>query len=140
MELDKSFQFAVILAWEELTKTNVPSLIRVEYKCEPGSFLDYASVWLVREGGYQNLICDYWTSASSAHPSGVRFRDRYYSEQLTEALGFIMKNQDRFTRSTDACRDGLILIYPPTEKERSEAATWMGTVRGTARSPAPVAA
>jgi hypothetical protein len=140
MNLDKSFQFAVILGWDELMKTNVPGLVRVEYKCEPGTFLDYASVWLVRDGGYQNLICDFWTWTSPAHSSGMRFRGRYYSQQLTEALEFIMKNQDRFTRSADACRDGLVLIYPPTETERSEAVTWMGTVRGTARSPAPAAA
>jgi hypothetical protein len=140
MKLDKTFQFAVVLAWEDLMKTNVAGLIRVEYKCEPGAFLDYASVWLVRDGGYQNLICDYWTWASSAHPGGIRFRDRHYSGQLTEALDFIMKNQNLYLRSADACRDGLVLIYTPTEEERSEAAAWMGTVRGIARFPAPAAA
>ncbi len=140
MKLDTAFQFAVVLAWEELEKTNMGGLMRVEYNCEPGAFLDYASVWSVREGGYQNLICDYWTCTSSAHPSGIRFRDRHYSEQLAEALGFIMKNQDQYLRSADACHDGLVLIYPPTEAERSEAVAWMGTVRGAARCPAPAAA
>jgi hypothetical protein len=140
MKLDKTLQFAVILAWEELMKTNARGLIRVEYPREPGTFLDYASIWLVRDNGIQNLICDYWTSASSAHPSGVRFRNSYYSEKLTVALDFIMRNQDQFLRSGDACRDGLVLIYPPTEEERSEAASWMETIRGTARTPAPVAA
>ena len=140
MKLDKTLQFAVVLAWEELMKTSVGNLLRVEYNCEPGAFLDYASVWLVREGGYQNLICDYWTSTSSDHPSGIRFRDRHYSEKLAEALGFIMKHQDQYLRSADACHDGLVLIYSPTEEERQEAAAWMGTIRGAASFPAPAAA
>ena len=132
MELDKTFQFAVILAWRDLMKTNVPCVVRVEYKCEPGTFLDYVSVWSVREGGYQNLICDYWTWTSSAHPSGVRFRDKHHSDYLVEMLDFIMKNQDQFTRRPDACHDGLVLIYPPTGDERKEAAAWMRRVRDTA--------
>ncbi len=40
-------------------------------------------------------------------------------------LDFIMKNQSQFTRPVDACRDALVLVYPPTEDDRAEAATWM---------------
>lgn len=140
MNLDMAFQFAVIVAWEDLMKTNMAGLMRVEYNCEPGTFLDYASVWLVREGGHEHLICDYWTCTSSEHPSGIRFRDRHYSGQLAESLGFIIKNQDQYLRSADACHEGQVLIHPPSEAERSEAAAWMRTVRSTARYPAPAAA
>jgi len=139
MELDKTFQFAVIQAWEDLMKTDVPCLVRVEYQCEPGAPLDYVSIWLVRDGGYQELVCDYWTSTTSAHPSGVRFRDTHHSEQLTEALDFIMKNQDQFTRPPDACRNGLVLIYPPTEDEQSEAGSWMRRSRDPGSRLNPVA-
>jgi len=47
MELDKALTFAVILAWEDLMKVTNPCSARVEYRCEPGTSLDYLSVWAV---------------------------------------------------------------------------------------------
>ena len=132
MKLDKAFQFAVILAWDDLMKTTQPRSARVEYRCAPGTSLDYLNVWSVSAGGEQDLVCDYWTWTSSAHPSGVRFSNRFHSDQLGQTLDFILMNQDQFTRRTDACRDGLALIYPPTGDERTEAATWMSGVHGAA--------
>ena len=132
MELDKAFQFAVTLAWEDLMKTTQPGAARVEYQCEPGTSLDYLSVWSVRAWGYYDLVCDYWTWASPAHPRGTGFKNGHSSDQLAETLDFIMKNQDQFTRPADACRDGLVLIDPPAGDERTEAATWMRGVQGAA--------
>src|SRR5690242_17919393 len=129
MELDKVFQFAVISAWKDLTKIANPCSVRVEYQCEPGASLDYLRIWSDRGGGYQRLVCDYWTWTSWAHPSGVRFTNGYYSDGLGQTLDFIMKNQDQFTRCADACRDGLVLIYPPTRDERTEAVTWIRGIR-----------
>ena len=102
----EAFKFAVISAWEDLIKVTTPSLVRVEYVCEPGVSLDSLSVWSVRAGGEQDLVCDYWTWTSSAHPSGIRFRNGHHSDTLTQTLDFIMKNQDRFTHRADACRHG----------------------------------
>ena len=130
MELDTAFQRAVILAWEDLMKASQPCSARVEYQGEPGTPLDYLSVWSVGARGYQDLVCDYWTWASTAHPRGVRFRNGHSSDQLAETLDFILQNQDQFTRRADACRDGLVLIYPPAGEERTEAATWMREVQG----------
>jgi hypothetical protein len=48
---------------------------------------------------------------------------------LAETLDFIMKNQDQFTRPADACRNGLVLIYPPAGEERTEAATCLRGVQ-----------
>ena len=124
-------QFAVILAWEDLMKTTQPGAARVEYQCEPGTSLDYLSVWSVRAWCYDDLVCDYWTWASPGNPSGAGFKNGHSSEQLAETLDFIMKNQDQFTRPADACRDGLVLIDPPAGDERTEAATWMRGVQGT---------
>ena len=130
MELDKALGFAVILGWDDLKKVSDPCSARVEYRCEPGTSLDYLNVWSVGAGGRQDLVCDYWTWTSPAHPSGVRFSKRFHSDQLGQALDFILMNQGQFTRSADACRDGLALIYPPTGDERTEAATWMRGVHG----------
>jgi hypothetical protein len=134
MKLDKALEFAVILAWEDLMKSGAPCSVRFEYRCEPGTSLDYLSVWSVRAAGEQYLVCDYWTWTSPAHPSGIRFRNGHYSDQLAQTLDFIMKNQNQFTRPADACRDGLVLIYPPTEDERTEAVRWMREVHAAAAS------
>jgi hypothetical protein len=139
MELDKAFEFAMILAWDDLTKATKLCSARVEYQCEPGTPLDHLSVWSARAWGYHDLVCDYWTSASLAHPSGLSFRNGQYSDQLAQILDFIMKNQDQFTRPADACRNSLVVIDPPAVDERREAATWMKEVRGSATNFASAA-
>ena len=129
LELDKALHYAVTLAWEDLMKPTEPRLVRVEYLSEPGTALDHVSVWSVRAGGYQDLVCDCWTSASSAHPSGAAFGNRQHSDKLAETLDFVMKNQGQFTRAADAGRHGLVLIYTPDADDRKEAATWMRGVQ-----------
>ena len=129
LELDKAFQYAVTLAWEDLMTPIEPRAIRVEYLWEPGSPLDHLSVWSVRAGGYQDLVCDFRTSASLAHPSGACLGNRHASDKLAETIGFIMKNQGQFTRPVDAGRHGLVLIHTPDADDRREAATWINAAR-----------
>jgi len=132
MQLDKALQFAVVQSWEDLTKGTEPCSIRVEYQGEPGTPLDYLRIWSDRSGGYQRLVCDYWTWTSPAHPSGVHFTNGYLSDGFGQTLDFIMKNQDQFARPSDACRDGLVLIHPPSGDQRAEAATWRAESHGIA--------
>jgi hypothetical protein len=139
MKLDKAFEFAVILAWEDLMRVSEPRLVRVEYRAEAGTPLDYVSIWSSKGEGYLYLVCNYWTWSSSAHPSGVRFSNRHCSDQLAQALDFIMKNQDQFTRHTTACSDGLVLISEPTGEELGEAASWMRGLAGAATDSGAVA-
>ena len=86
LEIDRAFQYAVTLAWEDLMTPIEPRAIRVEYLWEPGSPLDHLSVWSVRAGGYQDLVCDCWTWASLAHPDGARFGNRHSSDKLAATL------------------------------------------------------
>jgi hypothetical protein len=129
VELDKAFHYAVTLAWDDLMTPIEPRAIRVEYLCEPGSPLDHLSVWSVRAGGYQDLVCDFRASASLADPSGACFGNRHSSDKLAASLGFIMKNQGQFTRPADAGRHGLVLIHAPDADDRGEAAGWMKAAR-----------
>ena len=129
LELDKALQYAVTLAWEDLMKPIEPRAIRVEYLYEPGSPLDHLSVWSVRAGGYQDLVCDFRASASVTHPSGACFGNRHSSDKLAETLDFVMKNQGQFTRAADAGQHGLVLIYTPDANDRREAATWIKAAR-----------
>ena len=125
LELDQALRHAVILAWEDLRNPTEPRSVRVEYLFEQGTALDHLSVWSVGVGGYQDLVCDYWTWASLAHPSGARFGSTHYSDKLVQTLVFVMKHQGQFTRPADAGRDGLVQIHSPDADDRTEAATWM---------------
>jgi hypothetical protein len=125
LELDQALRYAVILAWGDLRKPTEPRSVRVEYLFELGTALDHLGVWSVGARGYQDLVCDYWTWGSLAHPSGARFGSAHYSDQLVQTLGFVMKHQSEFTRPADAGRDGLVQIHPPDADDRTEAATWM---------------
>ena len=129
LELDKAFKYAVTLAWDELIKPTEPRSVRVEYVFEPGTALEHLSVWSVGAGGYQDLVCDYWTRASLAHPSGARFGSMHNSDKLAQTLVFVMKHQSQFTHPADAGRDGLVQIPPPDAADRTEAATWMRGVQ-----------
>jgi hypothetical protein len=135
LELDNAFRYAVTLAWGDLMKPIEPRSIRVEYLSEPGTALDHLSVWSVRAGGYQDLVCDFWAFASLAHPSGAGFGDKYYSDALAQALLFVMRNQGQFTRTPDAGCHGLILIHPPDADDRREATTWMKEVQAPQGEP-----
>jgi hypothetical protein len=130
LELDQALRFAVILAWEDLMKPTEPRSVRVEYLFEPGTALDHLSVWSTGAAGYQDLVCDYWTWASLAHPSGARFGSTHYSDKLAQTLVFVMKHQGQFTHPADAGRDGLVQIHPPGAEDRIEAATWMRLAQG----------
>jgi len=132
MELDKALEFAVVLGWDDLKKVGDPCSARVEYRSAVGTSLDYLSIWSVDGEGKQNMVCDYWTWTSSAHPSGIRFNGKFQSPQLGVALDFILMNQDQFTRPADACPDGLALVIPPTADELTQATTWMSGVHGAA--------
>jgi hypothetical protein len=123
MELDHALSFALILAWDDLFKGVQPRFVRVEYVREADYPLDHLSVWLVKAGGYQDLVCNYWKSPSLVHPGGVRFGNGFSSDQLVQALEFIMNTQDHFMRSAGACHH-LVLVYPPDEQDRTAAAPW----------------
>jgi len=135
MGLDKALQYAVILAWEDFIKPTQPLSVRVEYLCEPGSSLDHLSIWSVRAGGYQDLICDYWMSTSSDHSSGTSYGNRPSSDKFAQNLEFIMKNQNLFKRAADAGSHGLVLVFPPDADDRTEAAQWTRVVVDAEEKP-----
>jgi hypothetical protein len=130
LELDEVLGYAVILAWEDLMKPTEPRSVRVEYLFEQGTALDHLSVWSVGAGGYQDLVCDYWTWGSLAHPSGARFGSTNYSAKLAQTLLFVMKHQVQFAHAADAGRYGLVQIHPPCAEDRTEATTWMRMAQG----------
>ena len=49
MELDRAFQFALVLGWEDLLKITKPCALRLEYQKEAAISLDHLSVWELRK-------------------------------------------------------------------------------------------
>lgn len=131
MQLDKAFELAVVFSWGDLMKVVTPASVRVEYQRESKSSLDHVTIWADKGKGYCDRVCDYWTWASGAHPNGIRFWRGHDSDCLARALEFIMKSQERFTGPTTA-RDGLVLVHPPGDAERAEAAGWAAALPATA--------
>jgi len=129
IELHKALQYAVTLAWEDLMKVSKPRSVQVEYSCEPGTALDHLRVWLIKDRGYRDLVCDYWTRSSPVHASGACFRNAHTSEKLAQALSFITENQELFTRPNDSGGHGLVLVHSPEANDLTEAATWMTMVK-----------
>jgi hypothetical protein len=130
MDLNKAFQFSVVLAWGDLLKVTSPCLVRVEYQRQPGVVLDHVTIWADKGRGYRDLVCHYWTSDSSMHPRGISFSNKYASDSLAKTLPFIMTNQDRFTQGSEIFGHGQIFIYQPDQKDRTEAEAWMATISG----------
>ena len=120
--IDDAFRSAVIQAWDDLAEVTTPRTVNVEYQCEPGAPLDHVSMWLVKAGGYQDRVCDYWTGNSSDHSRDLCFANGHHSKALAHALEFIMENQKRFPRPANGSPHGLVRVFPPTEEERAEAA------------------
>jgi hypothetical protein len=132
MEFDKGLELAVTLGWNDLATGDQLLSARVEYESRRGMPVDFLTVWALRSWGYQDRICD-WTSASPAHPMGVRFSNNYHSDTLAKALDLIMKNQDQFTRPADAWRPHLVLIQPPGAGLVAQAAAWMTEIQTAAK-------
>ena len=137
IEFDKALQYAVTLAWKDLIKVYAPRSVLVEYLREPGTALDHLRVWVLKDRGYRDLVCDYWTRSSPVHASGASFRNAYSSENLAEALEFVAENEELFTRAKDSASHALVLIYPPDANDLIGAATWMTEVKAFAGALTP---
>ena len=138
--IEDAFRAAMVRAWDDFSALTAPRAIRVEYLNERGSALDQLTVWLVSTGGYQDRICDYRAGSAAHEPRVWQCWTRLRSAKLVGALNFIMRNQERFTRAADASHCGVIVVFPPTDEQRAEAATWAAGIGLTVTVPAELRA
>ncbi len=134
MDLNKAFQYAVVLAWDSLLEGNPTPLIRVEYQRQPGLLLDCVTIWADKGRGYRDLVCRYWTAESPMHAGGISFGNNYASASLAKTVAFIMMDQDRFTPGPEIFGHGQIFIYQPSQNDRTEADVWLETFLGASLS------
>ena len=133
MELDRALELAVVAAWEDMVKPGDTCSVHVEYEKQPDSPLSSVMVWTTRNRGYGTLVCRYSVASSnpsSSSPEGspVHFANSYHSKKLADTLGFVMRNQNRFTRPADRSIHGLVQIDCPSQEDRSDAAVWSQTI------------
>jgi len=52
----------------------------------------------------------------------------FCSEKLSHGLAFVMENQEEFPLTATARPDNLALVFPPTQQDRTESASWMAGI------------
>jgi hypothetical protein len=129
MELDRTFELAVVASWEDMVKPGDTCSVHVEYEKQPDSPVSSVMVWTIRNRGYGTLVCRYSVAPSnSASPSfegpPVHFANSYHSKKLADTRDFVVRNQNRFTRPADRSIHGLVQIDCPSQEDRSDAAIW----------------
>jgi len=121
LRLDRTLESAVQASWNELMPVTDTASIQVEYRIESDGALQYLRIWASTKRGYWNLVCEQWITAAWSHVSGLQFSEGYYSEALGRFLEIVARHQRAFHNVSGTCRNGLLLISPPTEDESREA-------------------
>lgn len=122
--IDRVLESAVVLSWRDLVKGSRPGIVHVEYGTAPEPSLQYVKIWLSKTLGSWDLICEYWISlgSSQAPAAGLTFGNGYYSSDLRQMLGHLMRHQDNFPDPLSGESGvNLILVQPPTEDDRLQA-------------------
>jgi hypothetical protein len=121
--IDRALVSAVVLSWNDLVKGSHPGIVHVEYGTAPEPSLQYLKIWSTTLGAW-DLICEYWiTLGSSRAPvAGLTFGNGYYSSDLKQMLGHLMRHQDKFPDPLSGKSSvKLMLVRPPTPDDRLRA-------------------
>ena len=126
--IDRILECAVALNWKDLTSSDEPTSIQLEYHVGSGRSLDYLKCWSSTQRGYWHLVCEYWMKSGSTYQSGATFDGSIYSADFAWMLDAIMQHQAAFRFSSSEFPDGLIQISQPSksfigpaQKDMSEA-------------------
>lgn len=128
VQIDRVLESAVVLSWNDLVKRSHPGIVHVEYGTAPEPSLQYLKIWLSTALGTWDLICEYWISPGSSRvpPAGLTFSNGYFSPDLKQMLGHLMRHQDSFPDPLSGQSGvNLIRVRPPTEDDRLKAGTCM---------------
>jgi len=123
--IERILECAVTVNWNDLTKSQDNSSMRIEYGTGPRCSLEYLKLWSSSKRGYWHLLAEYWMRSSIEHRSGITFSRGNYSADFVRMLDAVMHHQDDFLASSPAFPDGLVQIKSPTTTELSTAITEM---------------
>lgn len=128
VRIDRVLESAVVLSWNDLVKASHSGIVHVEYGTAPEPSLQYLKIWLSTAPSAWDLICEYWVSPGSKRipAAGLTFSNGYYSPDLKQMLGHLMRHQDRFPDPLSGKSSiSLIRVQPPTEEDRLNAGACM---------------
>ena len=135
--IDRILECAVALNWKDLTRSDEPTSIQLEYHIGSGRTLEYLKCWSSTHRGYWHLVCEYWMKSGSTYQSGVTFDGSIYSADFAWMLDAIMQHQAAFPPSSFQFPDGVIQISRPNEtfigpaqKDMAEALDLIGVLIG----------
>jgi hypothetical protein len=128
--LDRTLECAIVVSWPDLAHGSQADLIHIEYAFAPTGTVDYLKVWSSIARGHWLLACEYWTSASTIHGTGMRFENGYESEGLAHILEFVMQHQNSFVLPPNLGRQGLLQISTPIVEESAAAGARINEVCG----------
>ena len=117
--LEQILESAVVASWQDLMNGAQPGLIHIEYDLTAGGNVDDLRIWSSIARGHWLLVCEYGTSASKSHSSGVRFDNGYHSESLAHTLEFVIQHQNAFALPPNLGRPGLLQIPRHGSRNRS---------------------
>lgn len=115
ISIDRILECAVALNWKDLTTSDEPTSIQVEYHVGSDRSLEYLKCWSSTQRGYWHLVCEYWMKSGPTHQSGLTFNGSIYSADFDWMLNAIMQHQAAFPPSSSDFSDGLIQISRPSE-------------------------
>jgi hypothetical protein len=119
--IDRILECAVTVNWQDLTKTQDNSSMRMEYLTGPQNSLEYLKLWSCSERGYWNLLAEYWMQSTIEHRRGTTFSRGNYSADLVRMLDAVMRHQEDFLAPSPDFPDGLVQIKKPSTTELSTA-------------------
>jgi hypothetical protein len=134
MELDRALRLAVTSCWDDLVRPDEASSVHLEYKNVSGLPLSLVEVWIINEDGGRALAFRYAAPRSNSsrrrrEEPRMQFANSYRSLHLAGNVGFIMRNQDTFTRPADGSIHGFIEIETPSAESRKVAGAWQHTIQ-----------
>src|SRR5690242_18598737 len=101
--IDRILECAVTVNWQELTKAQDKSSMRMEYRTGPQNSLEY------------------WKQSTIEHRIGTTFSRGNYSADLVRMLDAVMQHQEDFVAPSRDFPDGLVQIKKPSTTELSTA-------------------
>ena len=123
--IESMLESAMVLNWGDLMESSDEGLLHMEYRTGPEHFIQYLKVWSSASRGHWRLLCEYWTSDLWSHAVGLSFNNGHSTASFALMLEFVMQHQDAFLKVVQPGHDGIVQVYPPSEKEDVTAKRYM---------------
>jgi hypothetical protein len=123
--IESMLESTMVLNWTDLMQSSDEGLLHMEYHTGPERFIEYVKLLSSATRGYWSVICEYWTSDPRSYVVGLSCGDGHSTTRFAGMLKFVMEHQDAFGKIARPGHDGIVQVYPPSEKENAAAKHYM---------------